>query len=53
MIAKSAVAPLDRVKILLQAQNKYYRHLGESYDIVSQQINENQILHGISKCNNK
>jgi len=28
MCAKSAVAPLDRIKILLQAQNKHYKHLG-------------------------
>ncbi|XP_052780730.1 solute carrier family 25 member 16-like [Mya arenaria] len=26
--AKSAVAPLDRVKILMQGHNKYYRHSG-------------------------
>jgi len=26
--AKTAVAPLDRVKILLQAHNRHYRHLG-------------------------
>lgn len=26
--AKSAVAPLDRVKILLQAHNQHYKHLG-------------------------
>ncbi len=29
MVAKSAVAPLDRIKILLQAQNAHYKHLGE------------------------
>jgi solute carrier family 25 protein 16 len=28
MCAKTAVAPLDRVKILLQAQSRQYRHLG-------------------------
>lgn len=28
MCAKSAVAPLDRIKILLQAQSRHYRHLG-------------------------
>ena len=27
--AKSTVAPFDRVKILLQAHNKHYKHLGE------------------------
>ena len=27
--AKSAVAPFDRVKILLQAHNQHYKHLGE------------------------
>lgn len=26
--AKSTIAPLDRVKILLQAQNPHYKHLG-------------------------
>ncbi|XP_034040251.1 graves disease carrier protein-like [Thalassophryne amazonica] len=26
--AKTTIAPLDRVKILLQAQNPHYRHLG-------------------------
>lgn len=30
MVAKTGVAPLDRIKILLQAQNKHYKHLGES-----------------------
>ena len=29
MVAKTGVAPLDRIKILLQAQNKHYKHLGE------------------------
>lgn len=28
MVAKTGVAPLDRIKILLQAQNKHYKHLG-------------------------
>ncbi|XP_014474485.1 PREDICTED: graves disease carrier protein-like [Dinoponera quadriceps] len=28
MCSKTAVAPLDRIKILLQAQHKHYRHLG-------------------------
>lgn len=28
MCSKTTVAPLDRVKILLQAQNKHYKHLG-------------------------
>lgn len=28
MCSKSTVAPLDRIKILLQAHNKHYRHLG-------------------------
>ena len=28
--AKSTVAPFDRVKILLQAHNKHYKHLGLS-----------------------
>ena len=27
--AKSAVAPLDRVKILMQAQNTHYKDLGK------------------------
>lgn len=26
--AKTTIAPLDRVKILLQAQNPHYKHLG-------------------------
>jgi len=28
MAAKTTVAPLDRIKILLQAQNQHYKHLG-------------------------
>ncbi len=28
--AKTTIAPLDRVKILLQAQNPHYKHLGET-----------------------
>uniref|UniRef100_A0A1B6E2F8 Uncharacterized protein n=2 Tax=Clastoptera arizonana TaxID=38151 RepID=A0A1B6E2F8_9HEMI len=28
MFSKTAVAPLDRIKILLQAHNKHYKHLG-------------------------
>lgn len=27
--AKTTIAPLDRVKILLQAQNPHYKHLGK------------------------
>ncbi|KAG1665863.1 Graves disease carrier protein [Nymphon striatum] len=34
MCAKTVVAPLDRVKILLQAQSKHYRHLGVVSGIV-------------------
>ena len=29
MCAKTTVAPLDRIKILLQAHNKHYKHHGE------------------------
>nr|AAH62168.1 Slc25a16 protein [Mus musculus] len=29
--AKTTVAPLDRVKVLLQAHNRHYKHLGEFY----------------------
>ena len=29
MVAKTAVAPLDRIKILVQGQNKHYKHLGK------------------------
>jgi hypothetical protein len=29
MAGQTTVAPLDRVKILLQAQNEHYKHLGE------------------------
>lgn len=28
MCSKTAVAPLDRIKILLQAHNEHYKHLG-------------------------
>lgn len=28
--AKTTIAPLDRIKILLQAQNPHYKHLGIS-----------------------
>lgn len=28
--AKTTIAPLDRVKILLQAQNPHYKHLGKT-----------------------
>lgn len=31
IFAKTAVAPLDRVKILLQAHNQHYKHLGGFY----------------------
>lgn len=27
--AKTTIAPLDRIKILLQAQNPHYKHLGK------------------------
>ena len=29
MAAKSAVAPLDRIKILLQGQNQMYKNFGK------------------------
>lgn len=29
MCAKTSIAPLDRVKILLQAHNVHYKHLGK------------------------
>lgn len=28
--AKTTIAPLDRIKILLQAQNPHYKHLGKT-----------------------
>jgi len=31
MCSKTAVAPLDRIKILLQAHNRHYKHLGYFY----------------------
>lgn len=31
MTSKTAVAPLDRIKILLQAHNQYYKHHGEFF----------------------
>lgn len=31
--AKTTVAPLDRVKVLLQAHNHHYKHLGELMDV--------------------
>lgn len=43
--AKSTIAPLDRIKILLQAQNPHYKHLGKSvlylrkYPLIRQSIN--------------
>jgi hypothetical protein len=33
MCSKTAVAPLDRIKILLQAHNKHYKHLG-NFDFI-------------------
>jgi len=35
MCSKTAVAPLDRIKILLQAHNKHYKHLGNFYFLMS------------------
>lgn len=32
--AKTVVAPLDRVKILLQAHNQHYKHLGGSFEYI-------------------
>lgn len=32
MCSKTAVAPLDRIKILLQAQHKHYKNLGENFE---------------------
>lgn len=29
--SKTAVAPLDRIKILFQAQHEHYKHLGEKF----------------------
>lgn len=40
--AKTTVAPLDRVKVLLQAHNHHYRHLGELTD--AEDKNEN-VMH--------
>jgi hypothetical protein len=34
MCSKTAVAPLDRIKILLQAHNKHYKHLGIFFFII-------------------
>lgn len=31
--AKTTIAPLDRVKILLQAQNPHYKHLGKNMSL--------------------
>uniref|UniRef100_A0A2K5HFQ0 Solute carrier family 25 member 16 n=1 Tax=Colobus angolensis palliatus TaxID=336983 RepID=A0A2K5HFQ0_COLAP len=31
--AKTTVAPLDRVKVLLQAHNRHYKHFGELIDV--------------------
>ncbi|XP_027289504.1 graves disease carrier protein homolog isoform X1 [Cricetulus griseus] len=33
--AKTTVAPLDRVKVLLQAHNHHYKHLGSLYIALS------------------
>ena len=30
MVAQTTIAPVDRMKILLQAQNEHYKHLSES-----------------------
>lgn len=30
MCSKTTVAPLDRIKILLQGQHEYYKHLGKN-----------------------
>lgn len=33
MCSKTAVAPLDRIKILLQAHNKHYANFGNYYTL--------------------
>lgn len=38
--AKSTIAPLDRIKILLQAQNVHYRHLGVLATVFAVKKNE-------------
>lgn len=43
--AKTTVAPLDRVKVLLQAHNHHYKHLGELID--AKEKNEN-VIHLLS-----
>ncbi|XP_013779555.1 graves disease carrier protein-like [Limulus polyphemus] len=49
MCSKTAVAPLDRIKILLQAHNNYYKHLGVFSGL--QGIVKNEHLIGLYKGN--
>lgn len=48
-VAKSVVAPLDRVKILLQAHNQHYRHLGVFAAL--NQVVRKEGLHGLFRGN--
>jgi len=43
MCAKTVVAPLDRVKILLQAQNKHYKQLGVGASLKKVATNEGPV----------
>lgn len=40
MCSKTTVAPLDRIKILLQAHNKHYKHLGKECNFVKKKYLE-------------
>ena len=35
MVAQTTIAPVDRMKILLQAQNEHYKHLSKSVEFKS------------------
>lgn len=48
MCSKTTVAPLDRIKILLQAHNKHYKHLGKECNFVKKKIYKNNTIEALT-----